>query len=107
MSKRESKYNFGTGLASIFILNIILWTIVNILLFTEPNDEQMLRALIYIQISFGFLQYIYVIPLMLWQMVKQKMQLAYGMFIGSLPALLINIGFIVWIAILFKDGVGL
>ena len=107
MSKRESKYNFDIGLVLILGLDFIVWiTFVVVFRAFEVNDL-IYKILINTIVCFGFWQYIYVIPLMLWQMVKQKMQLAYGMFIGSLPALLINIGLFVWIAILFKDGIGL
>ena len=108
MSKRENKDNFYLGLALILNLDSIIWMIFIIVFRAfEVNDSIYYKVLITTIVFFGFVQYIYIIPLMLWQMVKQKMQLAYGMFVGSLPALLINIGFIVWIAILFKDGIGL
>lgn len=107
MSKRESKYNFDIGLALILGIDFTTWTILVIFLRAFEVNNSIHNVLINTIICFGFWQYIYVIPLMLWQMVKQKMQLAYGMFIGSLPALLINIGFFVWILILLKDGIGL
>lgn len=107
MSKRESKYNFDIGLALILGLDFTIWTLSIIVLRTFEVNDSIYNVLINTIVFFGFWQYIYVIPLMLWQMVKQKMQLAYGMFIGSLPALLINIGFFVWILILLKDGIGL
>ncbi len=91
----------------ILSLDFIIWIIsVSVFRAFEVNDS-IRKVLITTIFFFGVVQYIYVIPLMLWQMVKQKMQLAYGMFIGSLPALLINIGFFVWILILLKDGIGL
>lgn len=107
MSKRESKYNFCTGVTLILGLDFILW-IISVIVFRDFELNDLIDNVLISTIVFlGFVQYVYVIPLMLWQMVKQKMQLAYGMFIGSLPALLINIGFFVWIVILLKDGVGL
>lgn len=107
MSKRESKYDFDIGIALILVLDFIIWIISFIIFRDFKVNDSIDKLLINTIVFFGFWQYIYVIPLMLWQMVKQKMQLAYGMFIGSLPALLINIGFFLWIAILFKGGVGL
>ena len=78
-----------------------------VLLFVFKKNDSITQRAIQIIISLGFWQYIYVVPLMLWQIVKHKKKLAYGMFAGSLPALLINIGLFVWIIILFKDGIGL
>ena len=107
MSKRENKYNFDVGVALVLGLDFTVWIISIVLLFVFKRNDLITRRAIQILISLGFWQYIYVVPLMLWQIVKHKKKLAYGMFIGSLPALLINIGFFVWIAILFKDGIGL
>lgn len=107
MNKRESKYNFGIGLALILSLDFTIWIIFVVVFRDFEVNNSIDNVLINTIVFFGFWQYIYIIPLMFWQMVKQKMQLAYGMFIGSLPALLINIGFFVWIAILLKDGIGL
>ena len=107
MGTREKKYNFDIGLALILGLDFIVWIIFVIVFRAFEVNDSIYNVLINTIVYFGFWQYIYVVPLMLWQIVKQKIKLAYGMFIGSLPALLINIGFFVWIIILLKDGIGL
>ena len=99
MSKRRNKYNFEIGFALILGSDIYLWIISVALFRAFKQYNSIFDVFSYLIYCLGFLQYIYVFPLIVWQLNKQNKKLAYGMFIGSLPALLLNIAYIVWLIV--------
>lgn len=101
----QKKYYFDLGVVSVLILDIVLWIVSGILSLFFNDNESISNVTSRIFFFMGFIQYIYIFPLMVWQFREQNINLVYGMFIGSLPALLINIRFLIWIINLLKDGI--
>ena len=101
MSKKQNIHELGIGFMFLLISDIILWTIITALLSTKPNNKLIFRVLSYLQFYFGFSQYVYIIPLVLWQSLKQNRWFVYGIVISSFLILLINIAFL--ILLVFKS----